>query len=514
MLRTAVRSLSIYATRLESLLLPALTDASFGSPLNITAHSPSASPLNPVQHFAVSVAHAAWETCEVLEQTLETGKWPKFVSETLRPVMDKLDLVVGKVNQPILLGLKRDLVASISRTEGTSPPGGKVVGLASIPAPTGPNVPVSRENSMQPSSRLVKEVSGGGHPRSLAIPTCLQHFAARVDGARKALEYVAAPCADDGEGWITGVVVAVVWKGMCIISEKDLTAPGGRPPSPGSVSKALHNLSKEKDGHAPTATTHYGAAGLGGVTAKLTNGLSILPSRSASRPPSPPRSKLDGMTHALMSFEALVKRLANGLVQPPNSTPPSDPHATEHLAREALHEALEALTSFRLASAAMGGLHGPARILGSLRRVRDDIDDASEEALDDALEDLPAVVLFAVLHRQANAALSHIRITDEKLGLVEIRLKTPAEVYGWSRAEFEKQVLSGFGAAEEWGRRVAVVLKGEVERVLGELGRVVAHEHEGNEGGKVSKETKEAGDWVRALGVAAEARAGIKVVGA
>jgi hypothetical protein len=59
-----------------------------------------------------------------------------------------------------------------------------------------------------------------------------------------------------------------------------------------------------------------------------------------------------------------------------------------------------------------------------------------------------------------------------------------------------------------------VVLKGEVERVLGELGRIVAHEHEGNEGGKVSRETREAGDWVRALGVAAEARAGIKVVGA
>ncbi len=194
--------------------------------LNLVAASTAAAqPLNPAQLYAVSVAHAAWETCEVLEQALETGQWPRFVNETLRPVMDKLDLVVGKVIQPLLLGLKRDLVSSLARTEGASPPGGKVIGLASIPAPAGPiatpNVPLTKEPSQTPQSRLAKEPSDRGHARTLAIPVCLQHFASRVDGARKVLEIVAAPCADDGEGWITGVAVAASWKGMCVLSDRD-----------------------------------------------------------------------------------------------------------------------------------------------------------------------------------------------------------------------------------------------------------------------------------------------------
>lgn len=535
-LRTAVRSLSIYTTRLESLLLPALSDTTFSQALSLTgAAGPAVQPLNPAQYYAVTVAHAAWETCEVLEQALETRQWPRFVNETLRPVMDKLDLVVGKVIQPLLQGLKRDLVASLARTDGTSPPGGKVVGLASIPAPAaaGP-VLMTKEPSQTPGSRLVKEPSDRGHARSLAIPVCLQHFAARVDGARKVLEIIAAPCADDGEGWVTGVAVATAWKGMCVLSDRDWSQSNGRPPSPGSVARALHGLANKEGqahghghGHAPASTIPSAPLS---VTAKLTNGLGILPSRSASRPASPPRSKLDPSVHALLSFEGLLKRLVQGLVQPPSATA-SDPNATEHLAREALHEALEAVESFRIVSTAMAsGPHASSRIMNSLVRVRDDVDDETEEALDDAIEDLPPVTLFAILHKQANAVLAYLPAVsavsdDEKAtGAVapQLQLKTPSEVWGWTKADFERQVLSGFGAAEEHARRVALALKGEVERVLSELARLAARiseeqgaakESDGRES-KAMRDVKEAVVWVKALGVATEARTGVRPVGA
>ncbi|WVQ86230.1 hypothetical protein IAT38_008398 [Cryptococcus sp. DSM 104549] len=552
-LRTSVRALSIYTTRLESLLLPALTDPTFPSPLNITNSTPSSHALNPAQHFAVTIAHAAWETCEVLEQALETGKWPRFVAETLRPVMDKLDLVVSKVVQPLLGGLKRDLVASLARTEGTSPSGGKPVGLASIPAPaaTAPGTtPLARESSHPAVNRLTKEISQSGTSRqaTIPIPVCLQHFASRVDGARKVFELVAKPCQDDGEGWVTGVMVAVIWKGMCVVADKDVGAgAAARPPSPGSVARALAGLGagKEKDSSAPPAAGITPSPSLGGVTAKLASSLSIVPSRSQSRAPSPPRgaaaaaSRLDPTTHALLSLEGLAKRLVAGLVQPPAPEGTlTDENATEHLAREALHEALEALASFRIISSAMHrGVSPGGRVLASARRLRDDGEEPEEDELDDAMEDLPAVSLFTIILRQANLALSRLPAAsgDEKTP-APVKLRLPHEVWGWTPAEYERQVLSGFSAAEEWGRRVALGIKPDVERALGLLAGMAARAHPsstptvsatpangrvngvvaGGEKGVSQQERAlgEAVEWVKALGVACEARCGVKIAGA
>jgi hypothetical protein len=507
-LRTSVRSLSIYITRLESILLPAITDPSFVAPLNLSP-TPTAHPLNPVQYFALSVAHSAWQTCEALEQTLETGDWPRYVSEALRPVMDKLDLVVGKVVQPLMLGLKRDLIAALNRTEGCSPPGGKSVGLAHTPAPViGPIVPIAKEASTNGMGRLTKEPSGSGTSRAahLPVPVVLQHFASKVEGARKVFEIIARPCADDGEGWVTGVVVAVIWKGMSLISEKELGTPSARPPSPSSVTKALSGLKVDKESQMISPSPS-----LGGVTAKLTT---ILPSRAASRGPSPPRtsSRWDPMTHALLSLEGLVKRLVCGLVEPALAPPhhADEPPAPEHIAREALFEALEALMSFRTVSAAMIGENAPARLLASSRRIRDDIDDEAEEALDDAMEDMPTVTLLTVLLRKANCALSHLPVTEKGPSPIDLRIKTPAEIWGWTIAEYERQALSGFASAEEWGKRVALALKPEIERVMGALAGLTAKGVEGSEKGTL-KEVQEAQTWVRCLGVTCEARVDVHV---
>lgn len=496
-LRTAVRSMSLYSSRLESLLLPALSDTTFGNPLMLTgAHSTN--PLNPTQVYALSIAHSAWETCEVLEQTLETGQWPKFVGETLRPTMDKFDLVVGKVVHPLLTGLKRDLVASLARNEGVSPPSGKAIGLPSVPVPNMPPPPVPAHAQKEASStshnlhaggmRLPKEPSEKGHARQLAVPTCFQHFAARVDAGRKVLETVAGPCQDDGEGWITGVLVPVVWKGICVSVGKDMGG-AGRPPSPASVSKALHSVGKEKD----TTPTVVHSPSLGGVTAKLTSSLSILPSRSGSRPPSPTRglgAKYDARTLALMALEGLIKRMVGNLVPPPSGEPVTEENLTEHLAREALHEATEALESTRTVSAAMSASSHPSfRLLSSLRRVRDEIDDEAEEALDDAIEDMPSIALFSLLIHQANSLLP-----------VDIRLLSPREALGRLPGEYERTVLSGFSAAEESAKRVALAIKQDLERVMSLIKESGCGDGAGAE-------------WVKCLGVALHARTKVRVVG-
>ena len=502
--------MSIYITRLESLLLPALTDSVFVAPLNLHAPSPSAHPLNAVQYFALSVAHASWETCEVLEQALETVKWPRFVDDTLRPIMKKFDLIVGKVVNPMMSSLKRDLLASLVRTEGLSP-GSRSAVLPVIPAPTSA---VVKQKEPTAASRLIKEVSSGGTPRSLSIPVNLQNFAARVDGARKILDIVAKPCADDGEGWVTSVAVTVIWKGMCVITEKD-PSHGHRPPSPNSVARALNNLAiKEGANHLAVNTALTGShlnaniahtpttpAALGGVTAKLTT---MLPARVASRPPSPPRHNGNHIIQSIMSLESLIKRLVTGLVEP--FTPSTDPTvqtSPEHIAREALHEALESLSDFRTVATAMRGKgEVSTRLLASARRIRDDVDDEAEEALDDAMEDTPAVLLFSLILRQANHALSSLQADAQHDSKLLIR--HPAEIWGWSSAEYERQVLAGFGPANEWSKRVALALKPEIEEVMASL------LHSGGST-KQSSSLVEATEWVKCLGVLCEARGGVMV---
>jgi hypothetical protein len=401
--------------------------------------------------------------------------------------MDKFDLVVGKVVRPLVGALKTDLEASLNKTSGVSPK--SPAGPATVAVPTTPTVPLTREKSN----------SGSGHPRQIAVPACLQQFASHVDAARKVFETVAAPCGHDGEGWVAMVVVSIVWKGMRVISENDALHAGNQTPSPSSVQRALTGLGKE-----PTPTVVAAPPSL----SKITSSLALLPSRSNSRPPSPPRSNYMA-THALMSFQGLVKRLVGGLVQPPTAAPSAADSAdqeAQYIARDALHEALEALESAITTSSVMSASDGSVRILGSVRRLRDDIDEEANEKLDDAIEDLPAVFLFGLLLRRANAALAVLPATGEK-DLAPLRIRDPAELLGIPQAEYERQVCSGFGPSEESGPRVARALKPEVERALASLATLAAAQ-----GDKTAKDTVEAAEWVRALGVALDARAGVKVL--
>ncbi|BEI90437.1 uncharacterized protein CcaverHIS019_0305070 [Cutaneotrichosporon cavernicola] len=488
-LRNAVRALSIYASRLDALLLPAFSDPQFSAPLNLIPTHNHASPLNSTQAYAVSVAHAAWETCERIEQMLDLGQYPRFLEDGLRPTLDKFDTVVGKVVRPIFLQLKVDLEASVSNTGGGAPK--TSAGSMTVPAAVN-GAPLTREKSNTGLPRLARESSGGGYSRALAVPANLQQFASRVDGARKVFETVAAPCGHDGEGWIVKVMVAVVWRGMRVIMEADHTP--NRSPSPGTVHKALSGLGKEAT---PTVAQSPSLA-------KITS-LSILTPRGAgSRPPSPPRtaSQFDPATHSLMSFEGLVKRLVNGLVQPPTAPPSSadtDDQEQEHIAREALHEALEALESATIATAASHGDNASARILASVRRLRDDIDDDADEKLDDALEDLPSVQLFNLIQRRANVALAALPTNPP------LRLREVTEIWGWTQAEYERQILSGFGPAEENGPLVADAHKPEIESMLGSLATLPVDDN----ASKIAVMT--ATEWVRALGVALEARCDVKV---
>ncbi|KAJ9098711.1 hypothetical protein QFC21_004359 [Naganishia friedmannii] len=514
-LRTSVRSLTIYTSRLEYFLLPAISDPSFPAPMQLQTLMPTASNavhlLNQLQMFALSVCHAAWETCEVLEVALETQTYPRFVAELLRPIMDKLDSIVARVVTPLLASLKKELILSLdfSQTAVASPPinGNKLLPAASALAPA----------TILPSSIPSKAASH--------IPVCMRAFAAKVDGARRAFEIICKDCREDGESWIASVVVAIVWRGIVNCSEKTdvqdsskifafSAAIHGRPPSPESVARAMVSLANDGTLGIPH---HAQTAIVGGAVVKMA---SILPSRAASRPGSPPKkaAELPVIPGAqgiaippaaliLASFEALVTRLVSGLVQKPAAIAPSanDPTVTEHLAREALSEALEAVTSMKIVVTALE--RPPTYMCEVLQHLKDDIDMATEqdEQVVDAAEDVPAVLLFHLIAKKVNKSIAQLAPSTGSRGATLLR--SPAQVWGISEEEYDRQVLSAFSVAEERARRVALVYKSELERAAKDLAVSGAV---GNSSSELRREA--AKTWIKTMNLALVSRCGVPCV--
>lgn len=323
--------LSNSATRLETVLLPAVIDSAFALPI-LSAAPPTQSILststvalvNPCQTFALTLAHAAFEVHSTLAALLASPcggvePWPKHVSESFKPVMDKLESVVGRVVQPLLASLKREL-------------GDTLAGLKEATKKVEP--------SSSATPKIVRTVGGVE-----TIPPHLAPFASKVDMTRKVLEKISAGCGNAGEGWVVGVVVSSIWKGMLALVERPVSpAEKGSPRSlsqrllvNGSGKAASGTSTPPLDGHGSSAPVFMPKALAS--TKSATNVASLLRT-PGSRPSSPPRPIVaDPATCLVTAFEGLVRKLVDGLV-PYKLPAASDPG---HLAREALAEALEAL---------------------------------------------------------------------------------------------------------------------------------------------------------------------------
>ena len=322
------------ATRLETVLLPAVIDSAFTLPILSSApptqsllSTSTVALLNPCQTFALSLAHAAFEVHATLAALLASPcggvePWPKHVSESFKPVMDKLESVVGRVVQPLLASLKKELGDTLA---GLKEPTKKV------------------EPSSSATPKIVRTVGGVE-----TIPPHLAPFASKVDMTRKVLEKISAGCGNAGEGWVVGVVVSSIWKGMLALVERPVSpAEKGSPRSlsqrllvngSGKVaaSSSSGTATPPSDSHASSAVFMPKAL----TSNKSATNVASLLRTPGSRPSSPPRPIVaDPATCLVTAFEGLVRKLVDGLVfyKLPAASDPG------HLAREALAEALEAL---------------------------------------------------------------------------------------------------------------------------------------------------------------------------
>lgn len=418
------------ASRIETLLLPAIVDPTFSHPIlsaplpppSIRLNSVSAiaqSPFNACQTYCLSLAHIAFEVRDTLAGFLmaeSSESKPRFVGDSLKPILEKLDFIMGKVVQPLLARLKKELADSLCALKSTAiaPPGKPNKALAPVDA----------------------------------IPSGLAPFASKVDLARRCLAKIAAHCGDAGEGWVVGVVASTVWRGMVSIVERP--CPPGEKLSPKGINQKMPSIPVN-----PASSTPSQPIG----KPKPSTIVATLLRPPSSRPSSPPRPTItDPSTLLVISFEVLIRKLVDGLV--PYVLPASsDPG---HLAREALAEAVEALQSLRTVITTLGRPNGGLdAILAGLHELKSSEEEEGEEDDEflDALDDVPPVLLF---HLWGTRLASSLGGDDHRPRLI----RCPYALFGWTKEQYERTVLAGFGAAEEWERKVGAVVKAEVGAVL------------------------------------------------
>ena len=445
-----------------------MVDAAFASPIlnaapptqSLLSSAVIVSPLNPCQTYALSLAHAAFEVHAMLGLLLSGGRaasWPKHVGESFKPVMDKLESVVGRVIQPVLVAIKRELADT----------------LVTLKDPPGPHsTPAKKAADYLPSagsSNPIKAVRTVGGVET--VPPSLAAFASKVDASRRVLEKISAGCGNAGEGWVVGVVVGTIWKGMLGLVERPCPAQHERG-SPRSLSQRLLVNGSGKVAVASGVSTPTGEVLVPKAltsTKSATNVASLLTRTTpGSRPSSPPRplGALDPATGLVTAFEGLVRRLVDGLV-PYQLPAASDPG---HLAREALAEALEALESLRIVVLHLGkpnGLHVVLRGLEDLKVASDTEEDDPDDAFLDALDDVPPILLFLLFGTRLGS-LPGAKAQPAVLRPVpEILASTIGPAY-----------LGGFGAAEEHERRAGVAMRTALDQALMEINELDGREDE------------------------------------
>ncbi|CED82964.1 hypothetical protein [Phaffia rhodozyma] len=438
--RVSVKHLSVLASRIETLLLPAIVDPTFAHPILSTPLPPPsirlnsvspilASPFNACQTYCLSLAHAAFEVRDTLSSFLhaEPGEnKPRFVGDSLKPILEKLDFIMGKVMQPLLARLKKELADTVQ--------GLKTVSICASGKPT-----------------------KAAAPAEPPIPSSLTPFASKVEHAHRCLAKISANCGDIGEGWVVGVVASTVWRGMVGIVERP--CPPGEKSSPKGTNQRM----------SPVSTPSALGSTMAQPKPKPTNSVksstivATLLRPPGSRPPSPSRPVVtDPSTILVSSFEVLVRKLVDGLV--PYVLPASsDPG---HLAREALAEALEALQSLKIVLAALGKPGGLDFLLTGLEVLKTSSQTAAgqveqDDSFLDALDDVPPVLLFHLW----GARLSSLSGAEEQQHRPML-VGSPHTLFGWSRDQYDRTVLAGFGSAEEWERKVGAAVKAEVAGVL------------------------------------------------
>lgn len=252
--RAAFKALTLFASRMDSLLVPVAKDPSsliMPTTLKEGVH------ISPALEYNLGVATLTWILEDALERCIEgedddanpsyTEGMPSFVSEILTPVRKRMETTILHVIQPVLNGVKTSISASVMKSTR----------YPFIPAGSPALTPsISNESPLPPLSPLVVGSSGNSasatasafsspKPADMAglnaSTSWLKELQGRLEGSRKLLApRIEARTSQDGEGWYISVAVHLIWKGLFVLTARPIGGNAGAATATGSKVPVLH----------------------------------------------------------------------------------------------------------------------------------------------------------------------------------------------------------------------------------------------------------------------------------
>ena len=451
------------------------------------------------QKYSFMILRAAWELKRGLMRACApavdpvTGKeeqMPRFVKDMLAPWISKLDLLAGKIWNPILAAIKEEVVKCVTvqcaQEARVTPPAvntplphaGTIAGAASVRALSLTRASTGMANHASAASTLD------------TLPTYLRDLSALLAATSRTFSWLSTSDADHHQ-WRAQIGSTVIWKMLLVISSRRVEGFGG------------------------TVIQRRGSPPLGAVSVTAT-AAPVVPRRSMSamgmgrlrpasasgkRSPSPPPAAALSVQEMKLiaeveAFESILEKFVSSLLPSPSST--WDGHAIdaagdhnaipcskkkecptcrgryipldlddsddeEALPREAMQEAMAALSSFivilRGCSTFVSSASGVG-LIGTLIQAISAVDDLRLAPqicpnLVRALDTIPPLILIQEL-------VSRVP--------VYYGLRFPHELWGATWREFEK-TMRGFHAGDEWVGEIGWELLNEARRVRKELAK-------------------------------------------
>ncbi|KZT72229.1 hypothetical protein DAEQUDRAFT_686642 [Daedalea quercina L-15889] len=373
LLRSLQRPLSVLLSNVSSDLLPLLASPAFRDNL---VPAPQNSNLNSTQLHAIGLATLAGELLEAFDG-LGLGLETDMRGDGLRTIREGLVSMVRRVVEPLINGIKGELMPLLEALEAN------------------PNFPNAPRGSRSPIA----------HPSIMTMQGLMPVY------ARALGRYVTSSVAENS---LASFLISLIWRALVALSNRPnlLQTP---PASPTITS------TKAKDGkRAPSQSRSTPPA-----TPPASRFTLKLP--PSSRPPSPPGAPTLRGSSAAADCRALYDLL--------NILPrPSADKETTRLAREAVDEAFDALSSLTaLLEATQATVTSSRGRAGGLAAGLAEL----ENDLEVLTADLPMLIALPILLR---TFLPPIGASQER---------TVPAILGLSETEYRKGCLSGFGRAEE-----------------------------------------------------------------
>lgn len=397
---------------------------------------------------------------------------PPFVGETLRPWVDKLEELMGRVMNPLVASVRLSVTAICLRAQVAEP--AVAVGQPELKSTSLPGAAGLRSLSLgRAASASIASAGSVG-------PVWIRELAAALEAMAKLVGRL--ECGKDADKWLVSVGTCVVWKGMLALSARNVVEEA----APAVVPVALKGLFKSaKRSPSPPASPP-----LAPVDAHQ------------SRHTSPTSSSSEiAFVRLLCELELLESRLTtfvHALSSPPHdnvlmsgtcdnvaacglcktgrtfdaesSDEEDEIEAGQGLAQSAMREALQALSAMIVvvrasahsqvlrrallvdagASDELVPLTPLALLAGTPVPVVEERGPSTCPTLAHALDTLPTLILLHLLASRLPASIG---------------FRLPHEVWGLEWRDYDKE-LRGFAAAEEWTAEIGWEMSGEVARCV------------------------------------------------